>query len=185
MLRAATGPRHAQAEAAFARHGLDSLDGYRRLLRAHEAARQAIRPLLLEDAATGPTRTAVNDALTLLGQDLAELDGAASGPAAAPGGGVQLHGRAFRLGLAYVVEGSRLGASILLGQLDRTGLSRPKRFLAHEKDGVRLAWPAFLRRLEGDMHAIRSPDALVEGACAAFRIFQDAAGAQDSKRMSE
>jgi heme oxygenase len=71
------------------------------------------------------------------------------------------------MGAAYVLEGSRLGASVLR---PRVPDGMPTRYLRHGEDG-RL-WSSFLKRLEEADCVRRRPQVAKAGALAAFSLFE-------------
>lgn len=166
-LRAATAALHEAVERRFERFDLGETADYAQFLALHAAA---ILPLerALEDAGIAgqlpdwPERRR-SDALL---QDLSALGARAPHPAPAtcqPGGEA--------LGIAYVLEGSRLGAAVLFAQLPA---GAPSAFLSHGR-GLRL-WPGFLRRL-ADL-PLREAAAAERGACRAFDLFLTAEAPQ-------
>lgn len=83
-----------------------------------------------------------------------------------------LHDEAYVLGILYVLEGSRLGARVLLGMLENApveGHRRATRYLSHGK-GLPL-WPTFLAQLDASAEVRRHPDSAIAGASAAFGLF--------------
>jgi heme oxygenase len=96
-------------------------------------------------------------------------------PSASPVAGVG--GEAFQFGMLYVLEGSRLGARLLLAEVEATlsPVSRAAtRYLSHGQ-GLSL-WSTFLQRLEASQQVRRAPDETVAGARAVFRHFLVASG---------
>ena len=88
----------------------------------------------------------------------------------------KIGGRAFQLGMVYVLEGSRLGARLLLREAQFTlgpAARAAVRYLAHGQ-GLPL-WPTFLHRLEASPDARREPEQAAAGARAAFQLFLTAA----------
>lgn len=88
----------------------------------------------------------------------------------------EVGGRAFQLGMVYVLEGSRLGARLLLreAQFTLTPATRAAmRYLSHGQ-GLPF-WPTFLQRLEASPHARREPEQAAAGARVAFQLFLTAA----------
>ena len=84
---------------------------------------------------------------------------------------------AFQFGMLYVLEGSRLGARLLLAEVEAalSPASRAAtRYLSHGQ-GLSL-WPTFLQRLEASQQVRREPDAAAAGARAVFRQFLAASG---------
>ena len=85
-------------------------------------------------------------------------------------------GNAFQFGMIYVLEGSRLGARLLLREA-KTTLSpvaqSATRYLSHGQDLP--LWPTFLQRLEGSPDVSRQPGQAAAGARAVFQLFLTAA----------
>jgi heme oxygenase len=105
-----------------------------------------------------------------LGADLADLGVVAPPSPPFP----VFHGAAQLFGVLYVLEGSRLGAQVLVRQIlaDGGAASRTAmRFLRH--GAGRQLWPTFLQRLETSVAVRRSPGATIGGARAAFAWFCD------------
>lgn len=167
-LRAMTVPDHEALDAAFGRFELQG-EGYARFLRAHARALPTLEAQAAAAPWAGPPRASLLLAdLRALGREppppLAPTPDEAQGWAGPDGG----------LGLAYVLEGSRLGG-ILLSR--RIAPGRPGGFLgaAHAPG----AWSGFTaeldRALSGRADAL---DAALAGARAAFRFYLRAAEAE-------
>jgi heme oxygenase len=176
LLRSATASDHAQVDQRFAPLLVQGFAGYREFLRLSAAAVLPLEQALVEagverilpdwtQRARGPSLRA----------DLAELGIAAPSCAQPPAIG----GEAYQFGMLYVLEGSRLGAKILLPNL--AGHFPALRYLRHG-EGQPL-WPSFLKRLESSGAVRRSPDGAVAGAHAAFAWF--GATAPNSQRDLE
>lgn len=166
-LRAATAALHDAVERRFERFDLGDTADYAQFLALHAAA---ILPLerALEDAGIGgqlPDWPERRRSQALL-QDLLAFGVDAPRPAPVtcqPGGEA--------LGIAYVLEGSRLGAAVLFAQLPA---GAPSAFLGHGR-GLRL-WPGFLRRLaELPLHEVAAAE---HGARRAFDLFLTAQAPQ-------
>jgi heme oxygenase len=167
-LRAATNDLHARLDARLAPLVTQGDAGYREFL-----LRSAMALLPLEQAlneasisnllADWPQRSR-SGALRL---DLAALSLREPLGAAAP----KVRGEAFQFGMLYVLEGSRLGARLLLAEVE--ALSRASqaatRYLSHGQ-GLSL-WPSFLQRLEASQQVRREPEQAAAGARAVFRQF--------------
>lgn len=110
-LRAATAGMHERVDAAFAGFDLADADGYAAFLVAHARALPGIEAALTRPGGLPPLRPRT----PLLVADLAALGRVMPDayPVAAPAGAAE----AF--GMAYVVEGSRLGGGVLAGRLRR------------------------------------------------------------------
>jgi heme oxygenase len=169
LLRAATMGLHAVVDARFAPM-LDAGEaGYRSLLLASAAAifplEQALLTagvdLLLPDW-TRRTRAAA------LRADLTDLGITDVAAATAP----PLAGAARMFGALYVLEGSRLGARLLVPDLLAGGSTRVRaatRYLRHG-EGHRL-WQSFLAHLESSQPVRECPDEAIAGARMAFALF--------------
>lgn len=84
----------------------------------------------------------------------------------------EMRGPAFQLGMLYVLEGSRLGAHVLLNDALRILPPQARcatRYLAHGR-GQPL-WPTFLQRLEASASARDALADTVAGARTAFAVF--------------
>lgn len=142
-LRQATAALHAQVDAAFSRFALDQPDDYRRFLRAHSrvlnAAETALeRAGIAELLVDWPTRTRRH----ALRDDLAELRCPPAPPLHLP----ELKDASSCWGVAYVLEGSRLGGRVLARRIRQVDPTAPVRYLEH--GDVAKLWPAFLARFE-------------------------------------
>ena len=79
---------------------------------------------------------------------------------------------AFQFGVLYVLEGSRLGARLLLRELGVTlgpALKPAMSYLSHGNEQP--LWRTFLQRLDASTAAKRRPERAVEGARQAFAMF--------------
>lgn len=167
LLRDCTAAAHAALDATVGQ--LTTRDVYARYLRGIHAFRAAAEPLL----ATAPWRP--KSLASLLGADLADLG-------LPPRAAVSLdlpEDYSSLLGLAYVLEGSALGARLLYPEACALGMSADHgaRHLAQQA-GDRDAWRAFCSAL--DAAAPYDPDAAATAAAAAFdaarAAFADHAG---------
>lgn len=173
QLRRATAPLHEQVDARFSRYGLHTRASYGAFLQAHaralfglEAALEAAAiDTLLPDWAERRRRH-------LLRQDLTAL--ALPIPLALP--------LSTRLdpdacwGLAYVLEGSRLGARLLLKRVSATPWPGQQTALNYlQQAGGNALWPRFLSHLE-QAEARLDPAAVTRGAQLGFAQFIAAAG---------
>lgn len=168
-LRQATAPLHARVDDAFAGFTFDRHDGYRRFLRAHCRALDALEVALeragvhnlLDDWPQRVRRHALR-------QDIADLGDLPPAPLTAPA----LCDIGSCWGTAYVLEGSRLGGQVLAQRLRQATTHAPTRYLDH--GDVSRLWPRFLKRFEGEARADDWPT-LLAAAEAAFALFIDAA----------
>jgi heme oxygenase len=174
-LRAATAEEHRRTEMSYGAvlAGLsDSRDpeSYTAFLLAHARAFPAIG-LALEGWLDWPAWRARWQALQ---SDLAALD--LDPPPALTVAPVA--SRAEALGMAYVLEGSRLGSTLLLKRI-RVGL--PTAYLSGGND--RAPWQRLLALLDTIDPADEAT--AIHGAHAAFRAFRDAAALQPVPRVLE
>jgi heme oxygenase len=173
FLRSATAVIHQRLDLAAALMRLDTADGYRRFLAGHAAAllpleRELGEAGIVSVLADWPERTRT----AALRADLSDLKQGFD-PLDPP----LLDCGAAILGAAYVLEGSRLGASIIRQSV---GAGFPMRYLQHGEG--RKFWPSFLAHLEDDQSVRARPEAARAGALAAFSMFETAlkrAAAQD------
>lgn len=168
-LRQATAPLHEQVDAAFSGFALERPDDYLHFLRAHSRVLSAAEIALERAGIAGllddwPMRVR-RHALTA---DLAELH--CPHPAALP---IRpLNDIASCWGVAYVLEGSRLGGRVLARRIREVNPTAPVRYLEHG-DVARL-WPTFLARLEYAAPGC-AWEPMLEAAEATFSLFADAA----------
>lgn len=161
-LRDATRAEHDRVDMGFSRFALADARSYGAFLSAHA---RALAPL---EAAARPDAPR----MALLARDLEEMDL----PLPAPLTLFETGGDAFRWGLLYALEGSRLGGAMLARQV---GSGLPTAYLSatHDRGG----WLAFQARLDdaADQAAlagdVRWQPEVLRGALAAFDIFARAA----------
>ena len=171
MLRAATADLHAAVDARFS-GSFQGVVSYAALLSALAAALVPIERAL---EASGIVRVLPDwprrRRTDLLLADLAVLGAPLPIEVDPP----EVKGEARQFGVAYVVEGSRLGGKLLL-----------RRALAHPDERVRAAtgylahgasdlWPSFVARLEASTAVSRAPEEAVAGARLAFSLFCESA----------
>ena len=146
LLRASTAGLHAVVDARFAPMLGCGEAGYRSFLLASAAAVFPLeQALLAADVDAILPDWAQRARTAALRADLADL-GVIDVPVAPP---PLLAGEARQFGTLYVLEGSRLGAKLLLPELLARGSTRVRaatRYLRHG-EGRRL-WPSFLAQLE-------------------------------------
>lgn len=168
-LRASTAGLHAVVDARFVPMLGCGEAGYRSFLRASAAAVFALeQALLAADVDAILPDWAQRARTAALRADLADL-GVIDVPVAPP---PLLAGEARQFGALYVLEGSRLGAKLLLPELLARGGTRVRaatRYLRHG-EGRRL-WPSFLAQLESSQATRRCPDDAIAAARAAFALF--------------
>ena len=172
-LRAATRAAHDRLEAAFGTHDLASRVGYAAFLRQHATALLPLEAALERaDAATlvadWPSRTrsaALLDDLAALGEPLPE---ALAAPAIA--------GPAAVFGVLYVLEGSRLGARLLVRRAEASAVPVVRAATAYLRHGEGAGlWPSFLALLDRSAYVRAAPEQTLAGALAAFELFEQAA----------
>lgn len=172
-LKAATAAAHQRVDDAFGRHDITRREGYGRFLLGHAAVLPAMERSLeaagidriLPDWAARRRREALARDLAALG-----LAGPLPRPVTPPDGTARL------LGAAYVLEGSRLGAALLLRRAGASGdpaVPAATAYLRHGR-GQGL-WASFLGVLGTNAAAQDAPDLVVEGAELAFSAFEAAA----------
>src|ERR1700761_420108 len=161
-LKLSTRDLHSRLDAAAGVMRLETYPGYGDFLAAHAAA---LIPLEAALEKGGIDRLLPDWALrrrsAALSDDLADL-GLSCEALAAP----TFRSEAGLLGAAYVLEGSRLGARVVLG---RVGAESPTRYPSHG-EGMRF-WPNFLAVLERSAEVRRAPHHAVAAARAAFTLF--------------
>jgi heme oxygenase len=169
MLRAATADLHAKVDARFAGNFSGSALAYGSFLSVLAAASLPLERAL---EAAGIERFLPDwperRRAALLLADLEALEIGAPAEVGAPA----VTGEARQFGVAYVLEGSRLGGKLLL----RRALVHPDervrgatRYLSHGAD--RDFWPSFVKRLEASSAVTDAPDEAVAGARMAFALF--------------
>ena len=107
------------------------------------------------------------DRVARLAADMADLG--ISLPARAPAGPLGVHDDAGALGVLYVTEGARLGASLLLKRAGRLGFcgARGARFLTAEAGGL-VDWHAALKALD---EAVLDEAGIARAVAASTRTF--------------
>lgn len=166
FLKAETAEAHERLDAHFAQYDLSNADDYRRFLTAHAAA---FLPLEAAVEKAGIAAKIPNwpgqrraDALQ---QDLALLNCAVPQMLTVPA--IQCDAELF--GSAYVLEGSRLGATLLCRQVD---ISLPTNFLGHTPV---FSWKNFVALLERTLYSLDKQERAARAANTAFSLFEDAA----------
>jgi heme oxygenase len=169
-LRAATASIHAQLDRRVALLDLGHAAGYRCFL---EGTAAALLPLEAALAASGvvdlfpdwPARSRRGAIL----EDLARLDGTAQPPTR-----TDPLTRDGVLGTLYVLEGSRLGARVLVRRVERSADPAVAAATAYLRHGAgRPLWPSYLATLEREA-AAADTGAVVDAARRAFARFDGA-----------
>lgn len=182
LLREAGAPWHARVDAAYSGYRLDRRAGYCKFLLAHAHALWQLEPaleaagiaLLLPDWSDRCRRHALQQDLLALGVQRPQLVTT-----------LQLPGNPSLLwGLAYVLEGSRLGSRVLAGRVEEGGWPGHQHALNYLRHGQDAAlWPRFLTRLEEQADAV-DRQALLDGARQGFAIFHEAALSSVTKTVA-
>jgi heme oxygenase (biliverdin-IX-beta and delta-forming) len=169
LLRSATATNHAQVDERIAELIGQGEAGYREFLRLSAVA---IRPL--EESLSAANVECIlpdwreRSRWASLRADLADLGMTPAPAAPVP----RLDGEAHQFGVLYVLEGSRLGANVLLRRLLAMPSLPPLRALRYLRHGEgHPLWHTFLQRLESSAAVRRSPMEAIAGAKAAFRFF--------------
>ncbi|UXY51861.1 biliverdin-producing heme oxygenase [Pseudomonas tohonis] len=168
FLRDAGAHWHARVDCAYSAYCLESRSGYGDFLQAHARALLMLEPAmeaagierLLDDWPERRRREALCRDLQALHLPIPET------------AAVMLTADAGTLwGLAYVLEGSRLGSRLLASRVRQAGWPGAATALCYlgHGDGLPL-WPGFLRRLE-EGHGQLDPEALRTGVELGFRTF--------------
>ncbi len=163
-LRAATAANHARVDEVYSSAALDDRTAYGRFLSAQAAAHLAVEDALSRSGVEAfvpdwPERRR-GDALRA---DLAELGLDVPQPMASPIFAEQ----PAMLGALYVLEGSRLGGTLLKRSVP-TGL--PTRFLGGADSS---AWRALLTQLDEHLDEASKREAAIEAARQVFVLFED------------
>jgi len=175
MLRAEGGALHQQVDATFGRYALQTRPHYVAFLQAHAQALMGLEVLLER---SGVERLlpdwAERRRTSVLGDDLQHLGAVRPAPVAFE----RTLDEGECWGVAYVLEGSRLGSRLLdrhVGESDDEAVREARAYLGHVPP--KAAWPQFLERLD---HAGRDPllhPGMLAGQRLAFEVFL-AAGLQ-------
>jgi len=170
-LRAATAEAHAALDRHMQAYDLTSRAGYRRFLAASAAAllplEQALERSGVRELVADWEQRARSRALLA---DLAHF-GDSARPLTLDG----VFDRERMLGTLYVLEGSRLGARLLVKLAMRSADPEVRAATAYLRHGEgRGLWPSFLSLLERES-ALADEAATIAGADAAFALFAEAA----------
>lgn len=166
-LRAATAEDHGRVDAFF-RNGLRDLRDYRVYLRGFHAAIAGVAPALEAALARSPwARWPQRERVDALASDLRAL-GLTPLPDSRP---PPLDGAAAAVGALYVIEGSALGARLLIEDVRGLGTdpAHGARFLhLHAGDAAARRWHAFVQCLEAAGFDAREERGMMAAAAAMF-----------------
>jgi heme oxygenase len=171
-LRTATADAHARIDKCFGLLDLTEAGDYRRFLEVSASALLPLEAALTEVEAERilPDWAARMRTRAILA-DLAKLHGLAK-----PVRVTKPSDLGAMLGTLYVLEGSRLGARVLTGIVERSPDQDVRAATAYLRHGEQLRlWPSFLTRLEHFAARLKSDESAIEGALAAFDAFERAA----------
>jgi len=173
-LRAATAGRHqildsnmplAQAEPTLADYR-DHLGLLRDWLAPIEAWQARFRDGPQDSALLPPAPH-----LPLIEADLGHASLPPAAPASAPPAAaapLNADGAAYRWGVSYVIEGSRLGGAVLHRRLADRLAPHPLRYLQADGEAPGPRWQHFIRTLRAEVQHEDDIDAACAGACDAF-----------------
>ena len=164
-LRSGTAENHERVDALFGRFDLGNVGGYGRFLSAQAEAFLPVEAAIdthgMDMLADWPSRRRG----ALLRQDLAELGIAVPVTAGAP----RLDDDAAALGALYVLEGSRLGGTMLSRSL---APGMPQSFLGRK--GAPGSWPKLLELLDEFLYGSVRIGLALDAARAVFELFEAA-----------
>ena len=169
-LKRATDAAHRRLDGGLSRFELSDSDGYRRFLLVHAMALPPMERALAAGGfdrqcagwTGGQRRRALHDDLAGLGMERVPYDA------------VPAVRGATAWGVAYVLEGSRLGGKLLARRVAAGGNPRAignARFL---NSPATVAWPRFVERMEGALSSRDDLTAALAGASMAFATFNAA-----------
>lgn len=165
-LRRETGDAHARVDSLFGSCDFATERGYRTFLLAQAAAWETLRPLL--DAGS----LARADALR---EDLGQLDMAVPAPL-----NIALPARET-IGHRYVLEGSRLGSTVLMRELAAKAPVMAERASAYLRESQKLDhWKSLSTSLQMDDDRCDNHGAIIDDALFVFGLFERAWRATDS-----
>lgn len=182
VLRRATADRHAALDRRFGPLLADGTSGYLEFLPASAAA---VIPFERVLTASGADRILPSWSVRTRDDALRRgLDSLGAEPCldeAAPDVG----GEAHRCGMLYVLEGSRLGATILARHAAARVDPRVRGATRHLRHGENdRLWQSFLTALEASEPTRRAPAEAIAGARAAFSMFAADRGATSDRRRN-
>lgn len=181
VIAALRGATHSRHERLDTRMPLAKADACLADYRAHlQLLRQWLTPLARWSAAfaDGPQDSALLAPLATLPQIEADLRDASLAAGAADGDTSRARldaarwsgarGAAYRWGVAYVIEGSRLGGAVLHRRLAAQLAPHPLTYLQGSAAGPGPRWQAFLRAARAQVVGGAAIAEACEGACDAF-----------------
>ena len=170
LLRDRTRAAHERVDRVFSRHDLWSAKGYVAFLRQHASVVLPMERML--DRA--PSDHLIDDwpsrrRSTALRSDLTRL----SEPVPPFWRELKMADPAELLGAMYVLEGSRLGARVLLTRVEAAGNPATREATAFLRHGTGAPfWPSFINHLEASPYADAKADRIVAGALTVFALFE-------------
>lgn len=162
-LRDATRPQHDAVDRIYSGFDLSSASGYGQFLRAHSSCLSAIELALGERAQALLADWPMRSRRDLLAADLAAMGVEPGATMASP----SFPDAAAVLGGLYVLEGSRLGAAVLIRRL---APGAPSQFLSDR--GEPNAWRSFMATLDQYLIGEESLASAITAAQAVFRSFE-------------
>ncbi|TAK08092.1 MAG: hypothetical protein EPO38_11790 [Rhizorhabdus sp.] len=168
-LRRKTAAAHERVDGLFGSADLSDEHGYGRFLLAQARAWESLRPRL--DAGSIARADALRADLAALGLDRPRPL-ATSLPAK------------LSIGHLYVLEGSRLGSTLLLRDLAAASPSLARRAGAYLTESARIdAWRQLSTRLQMDQNGYDRADEIIDDALFVFALFERAWQATDSAHL--
>lgn len=167
-LRSATAALHVQVDSGVPLAKVSpTLDDYRDHLRLLDDWVKALRQLAVD-----PMRLDAQAAALMEDLDVCDrLLGNAPRPAALPAEPSRLPATAeFDWGVAYVIEGSRLGGQVLYRRLKEALAPHPLAYLRGEGSATGARWTAFLAAMRAQVVSPEQVDRACTGAVQAFEL---------------
>lgn len=159
-LRRETAAAHQRVDDLFGSSDFSDEQSYGHFLRAQSRAWESLRPLL--DEGSVARADALRDDLDELGLDIPlPLSGALPD--------------ALSIGHRYVLEGSRLGSTVLLRELATASPALAQRASGYLMESAKIdGWKHLSTRLQMDRDGCDSPDAIIDDALFVFSLFERA-----------